>query len=474
MKLLQTFVVAASLATAAPALGFPAIYDLWNATYPAATGDDALISTAGTPCQMCHVGAGGGEPWNQYGYAILQNGGFANLPQAFFDVENEDADGEGNTNLAEINAGSLPGWCNEATSGCTNLAWTRSGTSSAAAPPQNVLLDPPAQIPPTAVAGGSYTGFAGLRVVVDGSGSTDADGNIASWHWKFGDGKAANSVAPVHVYAAPGTYTIHLKVIDNDGLTASTSTTAFIAPRDVPLPPLANAGGPYTGAPGTSLAFNGAGSTDPDGIITQWLWAFGDGSSGTGATPTHTYSEAGEYIVSLTVVDDDGLRSSVDTTATIADPPEPGEAIFRSVCQACHGDPWDGPAIDPTLVAGRRNTGARTCSIQGAINGTLVFPGGVPAMQFLQGVYSNEEIGAVSDFLNSALPVSGQRRFVTTCAGCHGLDGSGGAVDEDVRGRDAERIYRALAEEPAMAFLSCLPDADIQAIGGYLETLDDN
>ncbi|MFK8017764.1 MAG: PKD domain-containing protein [Gammaproteobacteria bacterium] len=474
MKRLNPIVATFALLLCPAAAAFPGIYDLWNTAYPDAVADDELIATTGTPCQVCHVNPGGGEPWNQYGYQVLINGGFANVPQAFFDIEALDADGEGNSNLSEINAGALPGWCEPTTAGCSNLAWTRSGQSSPATPPANVMLDPPAQSPPVADAGGPYAAVSGLRVRVSGAASSDTDGNVVAWHWKFGDGGFGDDVAPVHVYATPGTYIVHLKVTDNDGLTALATTTVTVTERDVPLPPTADTGGPYDGVAMMPLTFDGSGSTDLDGSITQWLWNFGDGATGSGPTPSHTYALPGNYTVSLTVIDDDGLSGDATTTATIAQAPEPGETIFRTVCQACHGDPWDGPAIDPTLVAGRRNTGARSCSIQGAINGTFVFPGGVPEMQFLQGVYSNAQIQTVSDFLNSQLPVSGQRRFVTTCAGCHGLDGSGGPVNEDVRGRDADRIYRALAEEPEMAFLSCLPDSDIQAIGSYLETLDDD
>lgn len=456
-----------------PALGFPAIYQAWSQQYPEATADDALIAAVGTPCQVCHVGPGGGEPWNQYGFAVLSNGGFGNIPGAFFAIEGEDADGEGTSNLAEILAGALPGWCDPATPGCTNLAWTRAGVSTPATPPAGVLLDPPALSPPVADAGGPYGGIAGLRVPFDGAASSDADGTIVDWAWKFGDGYGGSGAQPVHAYAAAGTYTVHLKVTDNSGLAMRTSATVIVAEPQVDQPPSADGGGPYTGTEGVPVAMDGSASFDPDGTIVTWLWDFGDGNTGSGATVSHAYALAGTYTVTLSVTDNDGLSAQAMTTATVSEALGPGETIFRSTCQACHGDPWDGPAIDPSLFAGRRNTGARTCSINGAINGTFVFPGGVPAMQFLQGTLTPLDIQNVSDFLNSQLPVDGQRRFVTTCAGCHGLDGSGGPVGENVRGRDAQRIFDAIAEIPQMGFLSCLPDADVLAIGAYLDPLED-
>jgi PKD repeat protein len=55
-----------------------------------------------------------------------------------------------------------------------------------------------------------------------------------------------------------------------------------------------------------SCGFDGSGSADADGSITSYAWDFGDGSTGTGATPQHTYASAGTYTVELTVTDDRG------------------------------------------------------------------------------------------------------------------------------------------------------------------------
>ncbi len=111
--------------------------------------------------------------------------------------------------------------------------------------------------------------------------------------------------------------------------------------------------------------------------------------------------------------------------------------------------------------------GARTCSIDGAIYGTSVFPGGVPAMQWLQGSLSDADIQAISDSLNSN-PATGQQRYIATCAGCHGIDARGGRVHENPRG-SAGDILEAIHEERPMSFLGCLPASDIKEIGKYLK-----
>ncbi len=59
-----------------------------------------------------------------------------------------------------------------------------------------------------------------------------------------------------------------------------------------------------------NCVFDGGGSTDPNGAIISYSWQFGDGTTGAGAAPTHTYLTGGHYVVTLTVTDQEGLTSS--------------------------------------------------------------------------------------------------------------------------------------------------------------------
>lgn len=83
-------------------------------------------------------------------------------------------------------------------------------------------------------------------------------------------------------------------------------------------PPVANAGGPYTGEEGSVISFDGGGSSDPDNAIVSYAWDFGDGSAGAGQTAEHRYTDNGTYQVTLTVTADDGSTSTVTTSASVA------------------------------------------------------------------------------------------------------------------------------------------------------------
>jgi PKD repeat protein len=210
--------------------------------------------------------------------------------------------------------------------------------------------------PPTADPNGPYNGTVGEQVAFDGSGSNDPDGTIDAYAWDFGDGNTGTGVSPAHTYGTAGTYTVALTVTDNDGGNDTATTTATIS--DVPqLAPVADPNGPYTGAVGAPVQFDGSGSNDPDGTIVAYDWDFGDGNTGAGVNPAHNYAAAGTYTVALTVTDNDGLTDTATTTATIADvPPQPPVADPNGPYSGTVGDPvqFDGSgSFDPdgTIVS---------------------------------------------------------------------------------------------------------------------------
>ena len=72
--------------------------------------------------------------------------------------------------------------------------------------------------------------------------------------------------------------------------------------------------------PDETVSFDASTSSDPDGIIVSYDWFFGDEATGTGETTTHSYSEIGDYTVTLTVEDNDGATDSTSKTVTVVSP----------------------------------------------------------------------------------------------------------------------------------------------------------
>ena len=97
------------------------------------------------------------------------------------------------------------------------------GLDGAAAP---VPTPPPANRPPRAVAA---TMCEGLTCRVSAAGSTDADGSVRSYRWDFGDGTTAGGRAATHTYRSPGTRTVTLTVVDDDGAAARTRRTVTVS-----------------------------------------------------------------------------------------------------------------------------------------------------------------------------------------------------------------------------------------------------
>ncbi len=193
--------------------------------------------------------------------------------------------------------------------------------------------------------------------------------------------------------------------------------------------------------------------------------------NGTSANPTCN-ANMGFLQNQLTTADIEAIGAYLQSFG----PPTTPGGLYSANCAGCHGDPQTG---GPAPAAPRKIPGARTCSIDGAIFGNpeaeddTPFPNGVPAMQFLQGTLDAAQIALISDFLNS-ISVTAQQRFVTTCAGCHGIDASGGFVEKDIRGERPDKVRDAIDGKKAMRFLGCLPRSDTDQVGNYLRGLDDN
>ncbi|MHC4401235.1 MAG: PKD domain-containing protein [Planctomycetota bacterium] len=111
----------------------------------------------------------------------------------------------------------------------------------------------------------------------------------------------------------------------NDGFAPSCFTCHEPLWESQNLPPDLDAGGPYQGVPGQSIAFDASGTFDPDGDTLTYEWDFGDGSPATSPseepTAAHTYADPGTYAARLTVTDGVNQPIWVDVGVDISDEP---------------------------------------------------------------------------------------------------------------------------------------------------------
>ena len=181
--------------------------------------------------------------------------------------------------------------------------------------------------PPVARAGANQTVAVGSHVHLDGSASSDVDGNRLSYSWTLIQEPSgstatlagADGIAAQFVADQPGTYVAQLIV--SDGITPSQPATVTIS--TVNTPPTANAGPWQTANVGASVQLNGSQSTDVDGNAITYGWGLLSVPSGsaatlsdpTVATPTLTVDLPGTYVVQLIV--NDGKADSTPAVVVI-------------------------------------------------------------------------------------------------------------------------------------------------------------
>lgn len=90
------------------------------------------------------------------------------------------------------------------------------------------------------------TGTTPLTIAVDASGSTDPDGSIVQYRWTWGDFSLPDTIGPVtavQVYSNPGTYTVTLRVVDDQGGSSTATQTITVSTNTPPPPPPPTTGG---------------------------------------------------------------------------------------------------------------------------------------------------------------------------------------------------------------------------------------
>ena len=266
--------------------------------------------------------------------------------------------------------------------GCVNsgvkmtLIWPEiSGFFGGQVPAGDDETDPVENLPPVA-----QFGFACDETACsfDAGASADADGTISEYRWAFGDGFGGAGATVGHTYAEAGSYRVMLTVVDDLGASNSLARSVSVAPAN--QPPVAAF---QVACNGLTCTLDGSASSDTDGSVASYGWAFGDGNNQTFGIPavSHTYPAAGQYAVRLRVTDDDGATATADTLVTVSEPVAQNQvpqASFTLSCQELACDFNAGGSTDPdgTIVSYRWEFGDATTRTLGVPSVSHSYPAG--------------------------------------------------------------------------------------------------
>jgi PKD repeat protein len=128
---------------------------------------------------------------------------------------------------------------------------------------------------------------------------------LTGYAWDFGDGTTGSGVTITHTFAASGRYTVKLTVTN----AAGQSDTLSLVVDDVPVARFL-----ARRLSGEQVSFDASSSSPalPGEALTGYAWDFGDGTTGSGVTVTHTFTAPGPFTVQLTVTSSTG---QTDTTS---------------------------------------------------------------------------------------------------------------------------------------------------------------
>ncbi len=174
-----------------------------------------------------------------------------------------------------------------------------------------IVVDEP---PPSAEFQSSSTiGFPPFEVQF----TDQSSGTITSSTWDFGDGAGSDETDPLHVFAAPGTYTVALTVQGPKG--SSTEVKSSLIRVEDPTPVAAFSAPLTNGIAPLAVQFADASA----GLITSWSWDFGDGAQAFESDPEHVYLVPGSYDVRLSVAGPAGSAEVLRTAFVVVAQPAP-------------------------------------------------------------------------------------------------------------------------------------------------------
>ena len=189
----------------------------------------------------------------------------------------------------------------------------------------NPVPPPAANQAPVANAGLDQTVNEGTAVTLDGSGSSDPDGDLVTYEWKEGEVELATTKRFTKSDFTVGSHTIILTVTDSSGTKSTDSVVVTVNATPPPpppenIPPVADAGIDQWVIVGDTVILDGSGSTDADGDIVAYEWKMGEVGLEDDNVSTFFFTSefgAGSYIFTLTVTDDKGATATDDVNITV-------------------------------------------------------------------------------------------------------------------------------------------------------------
>lgn len=164
--------------------------------------------------------------------------------------------------------------------------------------------------------------------------SIPGSSGIESWYWDFGDGNISTQQNPTHTYLNAGTYDVTLLLIDSNNCQDDVTFSDYITVSSN-FPTADFSGNPLFGCnPPTQVNF--VNNSSGNGTLT-YSWNFGNGQNSSQTNPSHTYTDAGLYDVTLTVTDQIGCIDSLVRSGYVNVVDSVNVDFLSSTINACVG-----------------------------------------------------------------------------------------------------------------------------------------
>jgi subtilisin family serine protease len=188
---------------------------------------------------------------------------------------------------------------------------------------------------------------------------TNTSTNATSYICSFGDGTSSTATSPAHTFTATGSYNVTLVASDgsNSRLENAIITVAL------PKPAVSFTASKSSGPAPLSVSF-----TNTSSNTTSYVWSFGDDSAGSSeASPTHTFENAGTFIVTLTATGPGGTATATRTIEVSKPLPDLALSLSRKTSKLQSGYRLS------SFVARLKNRGG---AADGRVKVTIKLPGG--------------------------------------------------------------------------------------------------